>query len=65
MWSMWNAPSDRDYYGYDEEPEPDDRCFDCGASDVQPCEEHCMTNRAAEEPAVTDEAEQIAAKEIA
>lgn len=24
MWSMWNAPSDRDYYGDWAEPEPDE-----------------------------------------
>ena len=53
MWSMWNAPSDRDYYEqfdrrYDED---DERCLDCGASWKQVCEEDCPTRMASEEPA--------------
>ncbi len=24
MWSMWNAPSDLDYYGQPDEPEPEE-----------------------------------------
>lgn len=33
MWSMWNAPSDRDYYeqfAYDEPDNPERECSDCG-----------------------------------
>jgi hypothetical protein len=41
MWSMWNAPSDRDYYDQfnpPEEPEePEYRC-ECGAREDQACE---------------------------
>lgn len=45
MWSMWNAPSDRDYYGDDDDPfaEPDDpACPGCGARPDQACEEGCL-----------------------
>jgi hypothetical protein len=59
MYSMWNAPSDRDYYasldggsGY---PDADDveRCWCCGArwESGDACEEWCETNQAALEPA--------------
>lgn len=42
MWCLWNAPSDRDYYGDNglEEPE-EDRCSGCGAGPGQACEEWC------------------------
>lgn len=50
-WSMWNAPSDRDYYGHVGEPEPEELCFSCGAGELQACEESCATNRPADEPA--------------
>jgi hypothetical protein len=50
MYSMWNAPSDRDYYEQYAEPEAEERCFDCGAGELQACEERCMTNQSAEEP---------------
>jgi|AGTN01.2.fsa_nt_gi hypothetical protein len=59
MYSMWNAPSDRDYYasfdaggGY---PDADDVeiCLCCEArwDSGAACEEWCETNRAALEPA--------------
>jgi len=51
MWSMWNAPSDRDYYEQFSPPEEEERCFSCGAGELQACEEWCETNRPAEEPA--------------
>lgn len=46
VWSMWNAPSDRDYYNYGyegyEPDEPEDlSCPGCGAYPDQACEEHC------------------------
>jgi hypothetical protein len=49
MYSIYNAPSDRDYYG-EGEPEPEERCLCCGASEVQEHEEDCEANRPAEEP---------------
>jgi len=52
MWSMWNAPSDRDYYepyGRDEEDEEPEYCQHCGARWDQPCEEWCDTNAPASE----------------
>jgi hypothetical protein len=55
MWSMWNAPSDRDYYNWwsadCDEDEPD-ICGGCGARwDLgETCEEWCATNRAEPEP---------------
>ena len=52
MWSMWNAPSDRDYYdplGLDDVDEPE-ICEDCGARWDRACEEWCETNRPASEP---------------
>lgn len=56
MWSMWNAPSDRDYYnayGWDEDDRPEpEHCSHCGAGGDQACEEWCYTNVAAPEPAV-------------
>lgn len=45
MWSIWNAPSDRDYYdpwGLWEREE-EDRCVDCGAAWNQECETFCAT----------------------
>jgi len=56
MWSMWNAPSERDYYdsqGWDEFDEDDEPryCWHCGAQWDQPCEESCYTNAPASEPA--------------
>ncbi len=54
MRSMWNAPSDRDYYG-DGEPEPEERCLDCGAGELEACEPWCETNRPAEEAAPVPE----------
>ena len=52
MWSMWNAPSDRDYYepyGRDEEDEEPEYCQHCGARWDQACEEWCDTNVPASE----------------
>ena len=59
MLSIWDAPSDRDYYDQfgpgesDEEPE---YCADCGARSDKACEEWCSTNAPASEPAPTDDA---------
>ena len=42
MWSMWNAPSDRDYYdqyGPNDEPEPPS--CECGAIGDETCEPTC------------------------
>ena len=55
MWSMWNAPSDLDYYdsfgAYCDEDEAD-ICGDCGArwDRGEACEEWCATNWAEPEP---------------
>jgi hypothetical protein len=52
MWSMWNAPSDRDYYepyGPDDEDEQPQHCQHCGAREDQACEEWCDTNTPASE----------------
>ena len=52
MWSMWNAPSDRDYYdplGLEDVDEPE-ICEGCGARWDRACEEWCETNRPASEP---------------
>jgi hypothetical protein len=54
MWSIWNAPSDRDYYdpyGSDEKHEEPEYCYHCGARWDQACEEWCCTNSPASEPA--------------
>ena len=56
MWSMWNAPSDRDYYdqlGVDCDQDEPEICEDCGArwDRGEACEEWCATNRAEPEPA--------------
>ena len=66
MWSIWNAPSDRDYYdqfGRDE-PEEEPGCCHCGASWDQACEEWCCTNMPALEPppAESNELELLPAK---
>ena len=50
MWSMWNAPSDRDYYdalGLDCDVDEPEICGDCRARwDLgEGCEEWCETNR--------------------
>ena len=55
MWSMWNAPSDRDYYdslGADCDEDEPDICGDCGArwDRGEACEDWCATNRAEPEP---------------
>jgi hypothetical protein len=62
MWSMWNAPSDRDYYdsrGWDEFDEDDEPryCGHCGAQWDQACEESCYTNAPAFEPPPTEATE--------
>jgi hypothetical protein len=49
MWSMWNAPSDRDYYdpfGADCDKDEPEICGDCGArwDRGEACEEWCATN---------------------
>jgi hypothetical protein len=52
MWSMWNAPSDRDYYeayGWDEEDDQSEYCQHCGARWDQACEEWCDSNAPASE----------------
>src|SRR5215472_590249 len=53
VWSMWNAPSDRDYYdqcgAYCDGDEPE-ICEDCGARWDRACEDWCETNRPASEP---------------
>ena len=53
MWSMWNAPSDLDYYGQfaEQGDEEDQDICGCGARDWQACEEDCPDNLPAEEPA--------------
>ena len=55
MWSMWNAPSDRDYYdplGLDCDEDEPEICGDCGARwDLgEACEDRCETNRPVPEP---------------
>jgi len=51
MWSMWNAPSDRDYYDPLGDEDKLEICEDCGAGWDQACEEWCATNWAEPEPA--------------
>jgi hypothetical protein len=56
MWSMWNAPSDCDYYdslGVDCDQDEPKICEDCGArwDRGEACEQWCATNRAEPEPA--------------
>ena len=55
MWSMWNAPSDRDYYDSldaDRDEDEAEICGDCSARwDLgEACEDWCETNRAEPEP---------------
>ena len=61
MWSIWNAPSDRDYYdpfGWnDEKDDEPEYCGHCGARWDQPCEESCYSNAPASEPVPTEDAE--------
>ena len=63
MYSMWTAPSDRDYYdpfGHGEQPEDDREPFcSCGARSDQACEEWCATNLPAEEPQEEEEIEDV------
>jgi len=58
MTSMWTALSDRDYFGDfaygDYEQEEEYHCSDCGAGELEACEEWCARNAAAEEPPPTD-----------
>lgn len=44
MWSMWDAPSDRDYYGDYEEPAAEVLCDGCGAGELEACEPWCLAN---------------------
>jgi hypothetical protein len=63
MWSMWNAPSDRDYYdpqGMSDEREEENYCHCCGARDSQICEPWCASNSAASEAASVSEADEPA-----
>ena len=67
MWSMWNAPSDRDYYDssiWDECEEDDEPeyCGQCGAGWHQACEDWCDTNAPASEPAPTEDTEPVPPK---
>ena len=55
MWSMWNAPSDRDYYdplGLNCDEDEPEICGDCSArwDRGEACEEWCETNRPVREP---------------
>jgi len=55
MWSMWNAPSDRDYYdplGLDCDEDEAEICVDCSArwDRGEACEDWCETNRPVPEP---------------
>jgi len=45
MWSMWNAPSDRDYY--EQFRAEEERCMGCGARPGEACEEGCDSRRLA------------------
>lgn len=57
MWSIWNAPSDRDYYDSYGDSNQDDEpkyCGHCGARRDQACEEWCCTNAPASEPEPTE-----------
>jgi hypothetical protein len=63
MYSMWTAPSDRDYYdpfGYDEQLDDEREPFcSCGARSDQACEEWCATNLPVEEPQEVEEIEDV------
>ena len=58
MLSIWDAPSDRDYYDQFGPGEADEErefyCDHCGARWDQACEQWCITNAPASEPAPTD-----------
>lgn len=43
--TMYDAPSDRDYYGADDSEPP---CMGCGARDGEACAEWCETRSAVE-----------------
>lgn len=60
-WTIWDAPSDRDYYGQqanasftceddDEDGDPN-ACRECGATPDEAHEEWCPYHRSAPEPA--------------
>ena len=51
MWSIWNAPSDRDYYYPFGEEEHEERCAYCGSGELEACEPWCEENSPAAEPA--------------
>lgn len=53
MYSMWDAPSDRDYYGCEDEP-TEEICFYCQANESQAHEQWCPYNRPAREPETHD-----------
>ena len=58
MYSMWTAPSDRDYYdphGLDEQPDDDEPPCSCGAQYGEACEEWCDTRLPAEQSAEEQE----------
>jgi hypothetical protein len=60
MWSMWNAPSDRDYYDpyeSDEQDEEQEYCGHCGARWDEACEAWCCTKEPASEPAPRESTE--------
>jgi hypothetical protein len=54
---MWDAPSDRDYYGHRDEPVDELGCAHCGADETQVCEPHCATNAPAADATAIDEPE--------
>ena len=59
MWSMWNAPSDRDYFdplGLDCDADEPEICEDCGArwDRGEACED-CLRNESAHVGAGTDQ----------
>ena len=58
MWSIWNAPSDRDYYDqFGPPPDEPELCHDCGAAvEEQPHEPWCPASlRPAADPAPSEE----------
>jgi hypothetical protein len=62
MWSMWNAPLDRDYYdpfGVDCDQDEPEICGDCCAQwdRGEACEDWCETNRPVPEPVAVSEQE--------
>lgn len=53
-WSIWNAPSDRDYYEQlgPRWPEDPEHCHECGAAvEEQPHEPWCPENKPSKEAA--------------